>query len=155
MFPYTVHCISVQAYDRYYCGPRTYLIQSLFYPLRHIHPLPTPQISDLATEITFLISHLYRKIQMALFQEQLQWFWLNSVHIYKLMKFIYSVLAKTKNVKTSREVLHGEVITWGPFHVKPTHKNRNSTWPFYISVTCDKLLDPADVRSQSSAFNSM
>jgi hypothetical protein len=66
MFPLTVHRISVQAYDRYYFGPRTYLSQSLFYPLRHIHPSPTPQISDLATEITFLIK-LVKKIQMARF----------------------------------------------------------------------------------------
>jgi len=67
MFPQTVHCISVQAYDRYYFGPRTYLIQSLFYPLHHIHPSPAPQIGDLATEITFLISNLHRKTQMACF----------------------------------------------------------------------------------------
>lgn len=56
MFPTQCIAYSAYAYDRYYLGANTYLIQSLFYPLHRIHPLPTPQISDLATEITFLIS---------------------------------------------------------------------------------------------------
>jgi hypothetical protein len=93
--PHTVHCISVQAYYRYYLGPRTYSIQSLFYPLHHIHPSPTLQISDLATEITFLISNLYSEILMVHFSRTIIIVHIKYCPYLQLMKFIYSVLVKT------------------------------------------------------------